>query len=262
MARSISRGLSSVLEELELERPQIVTMPQLAELCKRSGIRTPVRVVASRLREKGWLLATPQRGVWEFAPAELAGPYSSADPLLPLKAHGAAHPHEKFALTFQTAAWALGMADRVPAILDVAFERAPASIPGGVRASTYRPNVPTITAKGVAALAPESIVVHMAQRPSAVRSWQGVSEWLPDVAYELDSKTVVDELEGRPRSAAVRTGYLLQGMRPDVAEALMEVSPPRSRVRFGTGAAVRNDERWQVSDSILPFDPRKMGDVR
>lgn len=262
MARSIPKGLSEVLEELELERPQLVTTPQLASLCERSGVRTPAKVVASRLREKGWLLATPQRGVWEFAPAELAGAYSSADPLLPLKAHAAAHPGDTFALASQTAAWALGLADRVPAVLDAAFERMPASVPDGVRASTYRPNIPTTAAKGVSALAPESIVVHMTQRPSAVRSWQGVAEWLPDVAYELDAAKVLDELGGRPRSVAARTGYLLQGMRPDVAGAIMKASPPRSRVRFGTGTAIRNDERWQVSDSTLPFDPCELEEVR
>lgn len=262
MARSIPKGLSGVLEELELERPQLVTMPQLASLCERSGIRTSAKVVASRLREKGWLLATPQRGVWEFAPAELAGPYSSADPLLPLKAHIAAHPSNKFALASQTAAWALGLADRVPAVLDAAFERMPASVPAGVHASTYAPNIPTVTAKGVSTLAPESIVVHMAQRPSAVRSWQGVAEWLPDVAYELNAAKVLDELKDRPRSVAARTGYLLQGMRPDVSEAIMEASPPRSKVRFGTGPAIRNDERWQVSDALLPFDPREMEKVQ
>lgn len=173
MARSIPKGLSEVLEELELERPQLVTTSQLASLCERSGVRTPAKVVASRLHEKGWLLATPQRGVWEFAPAELAGAYSSADPLLPLKAHAAAHPSERSALASQTAAWALGLADRVPAVIDAAFEQMPTSVPDGVRASTYRPNVPTAAAKGFPALAPESIVVHMAQRPSAVRSWQG-----------------------------------------------------------------------------------------
>lgn len=138
----------------------------------------------------------------------------------------------------------------------------PASVPDGVNASTYQPNVPTVAAKGTAVLAPESIVVHMAQRPSAVRSWQGVAEWLPDVAYELGTAAVLDELGGRPRSVAARTGYLLQGMRPDVANAVMEMIPPCSKVRFGTGSAVRNDERWRVSDSTLPFDPRKMEKVR
>lgn len=251
-----------MLEELELERPQLVTMSQLANLCESSGIRTPAKVVAARLRERGWLLATPQRGVWEFAPAEVAGPYSSADPLLPLKAHAAAHPEDEFALASQTAAWALGLADRVPAVLDAAFERMPASTPDGVNASTYRPNIPTVKAKGVATLAPESIVVHLAQRPSSVRSWRGVAEWLPDVAYELEAPALLNELQGRPRSVAARTGYLLQGMRPDVADAVMEASPPRSKVRFGTGPAIRNDERWQVSDAALPFDPREMEEAR
>lgn len=258
MARSIPKGLSGILEELELERPQFVTMPQLAELCGRAGLRTPAKIVASRLRDRGWLLATNQRGVWEFAPAELAGAFSSADPLLPLKAHAAAHPTESLALASQTAAWALGLADRVPSVLDAAFEQAPSSVPEGVRASTYRPNIPTLQAKGLSALAPESIVVHMAQRPSSVRSWQGVPEWLPDVAYELDSAAVIAELEGRTRSTAARTGYLLQGMRPDVADAIMDTCPPRSKVRFGSGPAIRNGERWQVSDCALPFDPREM----
>ena len=262
MARTIPKGLSEVLEELELERPQLVTASQLTELCEKAGVHTPAKVVASRLRERGWLLATPQRGVWEFAPAELAGAYSSEDPLLPLKALAAARPDKQFALSSQTAAWALGLADRVPAILDAAFEHAPASVPEGVRATTYRPNVPTTVAKGISTLVPESIVVHMAQRPSAVRSWQGVAEWLPDVAYELDASVVLKELEDRPRSVAIRTGYILQGMRPDVADAIMEHCPPRSKTRFGTGAAKRNDERWQVSASTLPFDPREMEKVR
>lgn len=262
MARTIPKGLSGVLEELELERPQLVTTSQLAEICEREGVRTPAKVVASRLRERGWLLATPQRGVWEFAAAELAGAYSSADPLLPLKAHAAGHPDERFALASQTAAWALGLADRVPATLDAAFERMPTSVPDGVHANTYLPNIPTATMKGVATLAPESIVVHMAQRPSAVRSWLEVDEWLPDVAYELGETAMLDELEGRPRSVAARTGYLLQGMRPDIADAIMGTHPPRSKVRFGTGPAIRTDERWQIADSILPFDPREMEKIR
>lgn len=262
MARAIPKGLSGVLEELEFERPQLVTVSQLADLCGRAGVRTPAKVVASRLRDRGWLLATSRRGVWEFAPAEFAGAYSSEDPLLSLKAFAAVRPNERFALSSQTAAWALGLADRVPAVLSAAFEHAPASVPEGVHATTYRPNIPTVVTKGLATLAPASIVVHMAQRPSAVRSWQGVAEWLPDVAYELDSATVLEELGGRTRAAAARTGYLLQGMRPDVAWAIMERFPARSKTRFGTGEVKRNDERWQVSDSTLPFDPREMEEVR
>lgn len=73
---------------------------------------------------------------------------------------------------------------------------------------------------------------------------------------------MLDELGGRPRSVAARTGCLIQGMRPGVADAIMEASPPCSKARFGTGSAIRNDERWQVSDSALPFDPREMDEIR
>lgn len=177
MARTISRGLSLVLEELELERPQLVTISQLAELCEKTNVRTPAKVVAWRLREKGWLLATSQRGVWEFAPAELAGPYSSADPLLSIKARVTTHPDERLALASQTAAWALGLADRVPAALDVTFERAPASIPGGVHASTYRPNIPIQKAKGVALKALISLVKNLIEYPTGEKWLEFKDSW-------------------------------------------------------------------------------------
>lgn len=58
-------------------------------------------------------------------------------------------------------------------------------------------------------------------------------------------------------------GWLLQGMRPDVADAIMGERPPTSKVRFGPRVANRrNDERWKVADTLLPFGPREMEAVR
>lgn len=161
MARSISTGLSGVLEELELARPELVTLGDIALYAQRAGVSMPPRVVASRLKERGWLLATPQRGVWEFAPAEAAGAYSSFDPLLPIKSFALANPAVEWALTFQAAAWALGLADRVSATVEVAFaERPRLKLPQGVLGVTYRSNLPLGAAKGARALAPEGIAVY------------------------------------------------------------------------------------------------------
>ena len=34
---------------------------------------------------------------------------------------------------------------------------------------------------------------------------------------------------------------------------------PKSKTRFGPRSnALRNDERWKVSDTLLPFDPREL----
>ena len=92
MARILSRGLAPVVERLELDRPEVVTLRDIEGICDEEGIGTEPRVVASRLKKAGWLLPTGQRGAWEFAPAELAGPYSACDPLLPVKAFAAANP--------------------------------------------------------------------------------------------------------------------------------------------------------------------------
>jgi hypothetical protein len=229
-------------------------------LGEQAGINVPGRVIASRLKERGWLLDTPQRGVWEFVPAEVAGAYSSADPLLPLKAFCLANPKVSCALTFQSAAWALGLADRVPSRMEVAFPESPkVKVPDVIDHSTYRTNLPLMRAKGVSVLPAEGVVVHMVARPSAVRSWQSAGEWLPDVAYEIDSARILQELENRPASVWARTGYLLCGMRPDVAATIRDVFTPRSKTHFGTqGATKRNDEQWLIADSLLPFDPRKM----
>ena len=264
MARSSSPQMAKVLERLELERPQVVTIGALEDIAAEEGIATPAAVLAFRMRERGWLLPTGQRGAWEFAPAELAGPYSSMDTLLPIKAFAATHPQLTPALAMQAAAWALGLADRAPSVIDAAFpERPAASLPEGIRAHVYSPNLPARESRGAAILAPESVVVHKAATPARVPSWQSALEWLPDVACEMGVDETLAELAGRKASVRARTGYLLQGMRPDIADAIMEAGAPAAKVRFGprTGS-LRNDERWKVADTLLPFDPRDMEAVR
>ncbi len=264
MTRYIPQWLSSVVEELELRRPELVTMNELEEILSETGPSVPGYVIADRLRKLGWLLETPQRGVWEFSPAENAGPYSSADPLRPLKAFALAHPQCKVALTMQTAAWALGLADRVPARIEVAFASRPnLKVPDEMSPSVFESSIDVAEAKGVPCLRPESIIVHMALKPTAVRSWQGALEWLPDVAYEITAAPLLYELEGRPASVRARTGYLLAGMRPDVAEEIGRDFYPRSKTRFGgRSKALRNNERWKVSDTLLPFDPEQLEAIK
>ena len=263
MARTISQGLSGILEELELERPQLVTMEDIERLAGDAGIATPAAIVASRLRAAGWLIPTGIRGIWEFAPAELAGAYPSGDPLLVVKAFALAHPDAQPAVSLHAAAWALGLADRVPAEIDVAFPAIPrVKIPGGLSASAYAPNIDAVEAKGVRVLAPESVVCHMAQRPSAMRSWQSVSEWIEDVAYELDADRMLEELGGRAASVRTRAGYLLQGMRPDIAAGIRKAGISKTKVRFGSGPAIRCDEGWMMVDCVLPFDPREKEALR
>jgi DNA-binding transcriptional regulator PaaX len=53
--------MAGILERLELERPTIVTSESLSQILQEEGISIPVRIAASRFREKGWFLSTPKR---------------------------------------------------------------------------------------------------------------------------------------------------------------------------------------------------------
>jgi len=111
-------------------------------------------------------------------------------------------------------------------------------------------------------LAVESVLVHMAAKPSAVRSWASAVEWLPDLAAELVWEAIAQELQVRPRAARARTGYLLTGLRPDLAERIGPLAETTSRTWFGPrGKPLRHDSRWQIADALLPFDPRTLGPV-
>jgi transcriptional regulator with AbiEi antitoxin domain of type IV toxin-antitoxin system len=260
VTRTISASLAPVLEQLELEQADLVTMAHLDELVRAAHIGTATRTVATRLRERGWLLATGQRGVWEFVPAAVAGPYSRGGPTRPLRA-ALAHAEIPCGLTFQAAAWALTLADRAPAIVEVAAmdDRAAAQLPSVLDVSVFMPRLPYDTAKGVPVLTPASVLAHMASTPTRVRSWASALEWLPEIAAEAAADDALAELDGRPATVSARMGYLLQGLRPDIAA---QIAGPKTKTWFGRrDKLVRHDNKWQIADTILPFDPRVLESV-
>ena len=260
MTRTIPASLAPVLEQLELEQADLVTMSRLDELVRAAGVGTQTRTVAARLRERGWLLATGQRGVWEFAPAAVAGAYSRGGPTRLLRA-ALARTEVTCGLTFQAAAWALGLADRAPARVEVAAadDRSAAQLPAALDISVFMPRLPYGTAKGVPVLRPASVLTQMAATPARVRSWASALEWLPEVAAEVAAEDMLAELDARAATVSARAGYLLQGLRPDIAARIVG---PTTKTWFGRRRKlVRHDSRWQVADTLLPFDPRTLEPV-
>ncbi|HZM75823.1 MAG TPA: type IV toxin-antitoxin system AbiEi family antitoxin [Candidatus Limnocylindrales bacterium] len=249
-----------MLEQLELEQADLVTMSRLDELVRSAGVGTQTRTVAARLRERGWLLSTGQRGVWEFAPAAVAGAYSRGGPTRLLRA-ALARTAIPCGLTFQAAAWALGLADRAPGRVEVAAadDRSAAQLPAALDVSVFMPQLPYGTAKGVPVLRPASVLTHMAATPTRVRSWASALEWLPEVAAEATEDDVLAELDARAATVSARLGYLIQGLRPDIAARIIG---PKTKTWFGRRSKnLRHDSRWQIADTLLPFDPRALEPV-
>ena len=255
MTRTIPSSLAPVLEQLELYQADLVTTARLDELVRTAGIRTATRTVATRLRERGWLLPTGQRGVWEFAPAAVAGAYSRGGHTRLLRSV-LVRSDIACGLTFQAAAWALDLADRAPSRIEVAAASARDArrLPQALDVSVFAPKLKYLAAKGVPVLHPTSLLVHMAASPGRVRSWSSALEWFPDVTAEVAVKDVLAELDGRPATVSARLGYLLQGLRPDIADQL---TVPSTKTWFGPRRkVVRHDSAWQIADTLLPFDPR------
>ena len=265
LTRTISKSMAGILEDLELNNKTYVTLDELAKLAKENGVLTEPSMIASRLKKAGWLLPTMQRGIWEFASAAMAGPYSRNDPLMEVKAFQLLNPQIECYVCLQTAAWVLGLADRVPAHKELAFSQIPKrQIPEVISAYKYSPEMKTKELRGVMCLSPESIIVHIATKPDVVQSWDSVMEWLPDVVYESEIKNLLIEISNRNDSIKRRTGYLLQGMYPAAADAIYDSIPkPSSKIRFGArNPSIRNDEKWMISDTTMPFPAKEMEKVK
>jgi hypothetical protein len=226
-------------------------------------VRTAAKLVAQRLRNTGWLLPTARRGVWEFAPGSHAGPIGHGDPTMPLRVALRGDPTLPAVLALATAAWAHGFADRVPTRIDVALPSGvapPADLKRATHLTRFTSNLdPVVVKGGIPAHRPETILAQLATTPGAARSWASVLQWLPELCAGLMSNTLMQELAHRGVATRARTGYLLSGLRPDLAGLLAD-EPSRhnnSVVRFGprTTPPVRYNARWRVVDSLLPSDP-------
>lgn len=259
-ARSIPPCLAPVIAAMELERPRLLTVQQLAILTAAAGLRTSARVIAHRLVQRGWLLPTSARSVWEFAPAERAGAYSDGDSSNPVRAVLALAPSQTIAVALGSALYLRGLADRGPDILEVALPEAqplPRGLARTCRITRFVAHLPTETVQDVPVHRLESVLVHAAHRPRDVRSWGALMEVVAASFATVDTAALRQELVGRPRATAVRLAYLLSGVAPVVAKALMPTGT--QRVWFGPRQKVRRyDAARGIADTVLPMAPTEL----
>lgn len=257
MTRSIPPALVPILEHLELERPMTVSRKRLTELALETGVGTPVNVIIQRLSKRGWLKETDVRGVWEFLPAERAGPHSFSDQLTALRATLTNSPNLPIALAFGSALWLLDIADRAPDVAEVALppgKYVPPAIRRNYRVFRHETRLDPIQVQGLPVHSPATVLVHLANRPTDVRSWASVLTLLPILVDESEVASVLAELEDRTHATRIRLAYLLSGVAPVLVE---EIGVERAgKVWFGPRRTLlRHNARWNVADTILPFSP-------
>lgn len=264
VTRSIPPALAGVVELLELERPVTVTTKQLADLVDRADVDTPAHVVIQRLAERGWLLKTGVRGVWEFAPGEHAGPYSHGDRWLTLRAALDKQPELPACVALGSALWLLDLTDRAPDVAEVALPsgaHVPVALRRAYRVMRFDPRLAPVRIRGLPVHGPATVLVHLAHRSSDVRSWGAVLDVLADLVAATSIDDVRAELEGRAHATWVRLAYLTCGVAPDLAGQL-DVAPGH-KVWFGPRGKLRHhDATWNVADTVLPVRPADLAPGR
>lgn len=260
--RPLTPGLVPVVEALSLAPGQLVTMDEIEAARLRIGSPTAAKVLATRLRNRGWLLPTGRRSVYEYAPDASVDPFRRRDPLVSLRAALVRRPDLASGLTFRSAAWLHGFTDRPPTRPEVAAPTKvkAVSLAAIVRAFVFEPQLPVVVVDGLPVLSTESLLVHLAAKPMDVRHWSTTLGWLPRAAAAADADRLRAELDRRTRPVVVRLGYLLSGVRPDLAGTFREAIG--ARVPFGShGRFRRTDRQWHVVDSLLPISPSLLDPV-
>jgi hypothetical protein len=258
MTRKITPSLAAIVEELELEKARLVTRQHLGKLRAKNDTKPALPHLVRDLKAQGWIASTGVRGVYEFVPGSRAGRYPSRDPLQPLRAALADSDTLKAAVALGSALAMLNIADRGPDRPEVAVapqSKPPRGLVQRMRVVRYEWRLPTTLIDGLPVHQPATILVHIAHRPTQVRSWGAVLEILPALTEAVTPDALRIELTGRPKATSTRLAYLIASIAPNL---LTTFAPQRSRglVWFGPRRrSLRYDNDWNVADTILPMSP-------
>jgi len=255
--RSLPNWLAGIVAELELDRPAVVTREQVEELRARTGVRASTHRIIEELHARGWLLKTGTHGTWEFIPGERAGAISSGDPFLALRATLEMTPDSRATVALGSALWVLDASDRAPDRHEVALPKntlVPVALKRAYRVVYHNARLEPDRIKDLPVHRAATVLVHLACKPTDVRSWGSVVGALPELVARSPEEEIREELAGRSHAARVRFAYLVSGLAPDVVERLG--IKPAGKVWFGPrGQLRRHNARWQVADTILPVPP-------
>jgi len=253
-----------MVSELELEQAFLVTTDELTRISRAAGVESEPKLIAKRLRDRGWLLPTHSLGVWEFAPGAHAGPIGQGHPFREVNAALLAQPELDAAVCLASTLWAHQLLDRAPELPEVALPVG-SSIPQGLARSSrvvrFDRQLPAAMLRGTPVHRPATILAHLATRPADVASWGAILDVLPDLIATIDEAELRQELSCRPAAVRTRLAYLIHGVAPDLAIDLAESG--HGKVWFGPrGPLKRHHSGFDVADTILPVSPALLAPSR
>ncbi len=254
--RRIPEKLAPLIARFELEQPTLVSREDVERIARETGVNSRTSYLIEHLVRHGWLIPLSTRGLWEFAPAARAGPFSSGNNHIELYATLRKRPDLAVAIAAESAAWLHGLSGRKPAREVIAASPGLVLPPAlkDYRVVRHAAATELDRLRDLPVWSVDTLLAAMAIRPNWYRDWRNVSDWLAEATNRVSESRLRDELETAPRSAWARLAYLLaRGDNEHLATAVFEDAPP-GRGPFYLGRRDRSgtyDAEYDVIDSAL-----------
>lgn len=255
-ARHVPRSIATIVQELELRQPQIVTAAQFQDILDRAGSHLAARDASDRLVRAGWLIPLRSRHAWEFAPAARAAAIGSGDPWVEMRALLHRQPNAPVAVAFASAVWQLGHAMHPPSRHTCAHSpgwRPPRSL-ADAQCVAFDWRLPAADRDGLPVWQAATITVSVAARPSRHTNWANAESWLPETMHAAAVDDVLTEAAGRSTATLARLGHLARwSQHHDIADAVKPLLPADYGVTY-LGPRDRPgqwDPEWRVYDAYL-----------
>jgi hypothetical protein len=262
VARVITRSVSAVVEQLELDGDVVVTVDRLAAVIDQVGQTGDPRKLAYELQRDGWLGKLRTRHAWEFLPGARGGAYGSGDRFIEFRAQRAVDSEWVGVLAMESAASVLGLAQRISEQEVVALPGDapfPKALVGDWRyVRTDIPDEGIADVDGLRSWGFEGLLVGIATRPSAYRDIAGLAQWLESSkdahGDRFNEMRVARLLDDVPASVRQRAAFLLLALgNTDGAAWLLDQFPSvRMTAWFGPHEqGGRFDPLTKVNDTLL-----------
>lgn len=257
LARVITRSVSDVVEQFELDGDVVVTVDRLADVMRELGLKGDPRPLAYELQRDGWLGKLRTRHAWEFLPGARGGSYGSGDRYIEFRAQRAIDTEWPGVLAMESAASLLGLAQRIPEQEVVALplgEPFPKGFVGEWRYVRIEiPKAGITTTNGLRAWDSEGLIVGIAVRPSGYKDVAGLGQWLAASPYEVDAEKIIRLLARTGAASRQRTAYLLRASgNAGGAGHIVAAYPPTETAWLGPRQPGGHyDPLTKVSDTVL-----------
>lgn len=220
MVRSIPKYLASIVEQLELDQVQLLTIKDIQRYAVFVGSTVQATRIAFELKNRGWLLPTSARGVYEFSPGANAGAYSTGGKLLDIKAVSLANPEIKWFYSHQSALYFHKIIDQMPDKPQITIKcNSIKNVPYSFTKLTHHvfdSQLEPIIINGNPVEQLETLLVHICAKPTSVNDWFIYEENIRNIWALCNIDKLRQELNEQSHNTKIRLKKLLRSIKNEV----------------------------------------------